>query len=238
MLVLDIVKASDSHIIVPHGTVLHANSSYPVIVTAEEFREMQGEPSRLDLVKDGSVVAWTVLQDDPWRRTRRTGSLTIGDASGEMKLYAYLGASVLFSHPVNVEGAGASVDVTQQEGRWTVVDLGTVVSGSVQVSDLMQVKLSASYVAEPLSVAAPAGPFEAYVSITGTGDGFPFTGVLVNGVAPVWDHMDSLELDETGWTLRLVGVAGTVHADLRAGRPSGAELDGSGDLVVSVEVNR
>jgi hypothetical protein len=157
-----------------------------------------------------------------------------------MLMVVSLGESVLFSHPVNVvnvSGAGGG-EASTTSGRWTVVDLGVVDVGTINVSDLEQVKLSASEVAAPLNVIAPSDAFEAYVDITGTAGKFPFTGIVVNGGEPFWDHMDSIRLEEPRWTLHLVGVAGSVHADLRVGRPSGTELDPDGDLVNSVEVNR
>lgn len=237
---LEIVKLSDSNVFVPHGTVVYSSSSYELCVTAKEFVEGQQETSSFTLLKDGTQIASSTLLHDPLRRSRRTGILRVGDTGGDMLMVASLGDSVLFSHPVNVvdvSGAGGSVDPTPS-GRWTVVDLGVVDVGTVNVSDLEQIKLSASEVAAPLNVRVPLDAFEAYVDITGTAGKFPFDGIVVNGGEPFWDHMDSLRLAESRWTLHLVGVAGSAHADLRAGRPSGTERDPDGDLVNSVEVNR
>lgn len=237
---LEIVKLSDSNVIVPHGTVVHSSSSYELRVAAREFIDGQPEDASFSLLKDGTQVASCTLLNDPLRRSCRTGILRIGDVGGDMLMVATLGDSVLFSHPVNVvnvAGSGGG-DTPTPSGRWTVVDLGVVDSGTVDVSDLEQVKLSASEVAGLLNVLAPSDAFEAYVDITGTAGKFPFDGIAVNGGEPFWDHMDSIRLEESRWTLHLVGVAGSVHADLRAGRPSGTERDPDGDLVNSVEVNR
>ena len=237
---LEIAKLSDSNVLVPHGTVVHSGSSYELCVTAREFIEGQQETASFALLKDGTQVASCTLLNDPLRRSRRTGILRVGDTGGDMLMVASLGDSVLFSHPVNVvdvNGDGGGVSPVPS-GRWTVVDLGVVDAGTVNVSDLEQVKLSASEVAAPLNVLAPSDAFEAYVDRTGTAGKFPFSGIVVNGGEPFWDHMDSLGLEESRWTLHLVGVAGSVHADLRAGRPSGTERDPDGDLVNSVEVNR
>ena len=240
MLKLEMVKLSDSNVHVPHGTVVHSGSSYELCVTAKEFIEGQRETASFALLKDGTQVASCTLLNDPLRRSRRTGILRVGDVGGDMLMVASLGDSVLFSHPVNVVNVSGTVGgvAPTKSGRWTIVDLGVVNSGTVNVSDLEQVMLSASEVAAPLNVLAPSDAFEAYVDITGTAGKFPFGGITVNGWEPVWDHMDSLRLTESRWTLRLVGVAGSVHADLRAGRPSGTERDPDGDLVNSVEVNR
>lgn len=237
---LEIIKLSDSNVLVPHGTVIHSSSSYELRVTAKEFIEGQKDTASLVLLKDGTHVASCTLLNDPLRRSRRTGILRVGDTGGDMLMVASLGGSVLFSHPVNV------VDVSGSDGgvapntpsRWTVVDLGVVDVGTVNVSDLEQVKLIASEVAGPLNVLSPLYAFEAYIDVTGTAGKFPFDGIVVNGREPFWDHMDSISLEEPHWTLHLVGVAGLVHADLRAGRPSGTECDPDGDLVNSVEVNR
>lgn len=237
---LEIVKLSDSNVYVPHGTVVHSNSSYELCVTAKEFIEGQQDEASFVLLKDGTQVASCKLNNDPLRRPRRTGKLLVGDTGGDMLLVVSLGDSVLFSHPVNVvnvSGAGGG-EAPTTSGRWTIVDLGVVDTGTVNVSDLEQVKLSASEVAAPLNVLVPSDAFEAYVDITGTVGKFPFTGIVVNGGEPFWDHMDSIRLEEPRWTLHLVGVAGSVHADLRVGRPSGTERDPDGDLVNSVEVNR
>lgn len=237
---LEIVKLSDSNVHVPHGTVVHSSSSYELCVTAKEFIEGQQESASFVLLKDGTQVASCTLLNDPLRRSRRTGILRVGDTGGDMLMVASLGGSVLFSHPVNVvdvSGSGGGAAPTKS-GRWTIVDLGVVDVGTINVSDLEQVMLSASEVAAPLNVIVPFDAFEAYVDITGTAGKFPFGGITVNGWEPFWDHMDSLKLTESRWTLHLVGVAGSVHADLRAGRPSGTERDPDGDLVNSVEVNR
>lgn len=237
---LEIVKMSDAGIFVPHGTVIYANSSYELRVTAKEFVDGQRETAGLAILKGGVQVAYCALMNDPLRRSCRTGILRIGDVGGDASMVVSLGDSVLFSHPVNVVDAGGSGGGTvpvPSVDRWTVVDLGVVDTGTVSVSDLVQVKLSASEVASPLTLLVPAGAFEAYVDITGTVGKFPFEGVVVDGEDLFWDHMDSLRLAESRWTLHLVRVAGLVHADLRAGRYSGAELDPDGDLVNSVEVN-
>lgn len=237
---LEIVKLSDSNVYVPHGTVVHSNSSYELCVTAQELIEGQQEAATLVLLKDGTQVASCALMNDPLRRSRRTGILHVGDTVGDVLIVASLGDSVLFSHPVNVvnvSGIGGG-DAPMTSGRWTIVDLGVVDVGTINVSDLEQVKLSASEVAAPLNVSAPFDAFEAYVDITGTDGKFPFAGIVVNGGEPFWDHMDSIRLEESHWTLHLVGVAGLVHADLRAGRPAGTEFDPDGDLVNSVEVNQ
>lgn len=237
---LEIVKLSDSNVLVPHGTVVYSSSSYELYVRANEFIEGQREAASFALLKDGTQVASCTLMNDPLRRSRRTGILRVGDTGGDMLMVVSLGDSVLFSHPVNVvnvDESGGGVTPTPS-GRWTVVDLGVVDVGTVNVSDLEQVKLSASEVAVPLNVIVPFDAFEAYIDITGTAGKFPFAGVVVNGGNPFWDHMDSIRLEESRWTLHLVGVAGSVHADLRAGRPSGTERDPDGDLVNSVEVNR
>lgn len=239
MRMLEIAKLSDSHVFVPHGTVVHSSSSYELRVTAKEFIEGQQEEASFALLKDGTQVASCMLLNDPLRRPCRTGILRVGDTGGDMLMVASLGDSFLFSHPVNVvdvSGSGGGV-APAPSGRWTVVDLGVVDSGTVNVSDLEQVKLTASEVAAPLTVLAPSDAFEAYVDITGTAGKFPFSGIVVIGGVPFWDHMDSISLEESRWTLHLVGVAGSVHADLRAGRPSGTERDPDGDLVNSVEVN-
>lgn len=237
---LEIVKLSDSNVLVPHGTVVHSGSSYELCVTAKEFIEGQQEAATLALLKDGAQVASCALLNDPLRRSRKTGILRVGDTGGDMLMVASLGDSVLFSHPVNVvnvSGTGGG-DAPVASGRWTVVDLGVVDVGTINVSDLEQVKLSAAEVAAPLNVLVPSDAFEAYVDITGTAGRFPFTGIVANGGEPFWDHMDSIRLEESHWALHLVGVAGSVHADLRAGRPSGTECDPDGDLVNSVEVNQ
>ena len=237
---IEMVKLSDSNVLVPHGTVVHSGSSYELCVAAKEFVEGQQEEASFSLLKDGTEVASCELLNDPLRRSRRTGILRVGDIGGGMLMVASLGDSVLFSHPVNVvdvSGSGGGV-APAPSGRWTVVDLGVVDAGTVNVSDLEQVKLSASEVSAPLDVHAPSDAFEAYVDIAGSSGKFPFDGIVVNGGEPFWDHKDSLSLVEPHWTLHLVGVAGTVHAALRAGRPSGAERDPDGALVNSVEVNR
>lgn len=237
---LEMVKLSDSNVLVPHGTIVYSSSSYDLCVTAKEFIEGQQDEASFVLLKEGTQVASCALMNDPLRRSRRTGVLRVGDIGGAMLMVASLGDSILFSHPVNVvdvSGSGGGV-TPAPSGRWTVVDLGVIDSGTVNVSDLDQVKLSASEVAVPLNVIVPVDAFEAYVDITGTSGKFPFAGIVVNGVDPFWDHMDSIRLEEPRWTLHLVGVAGSVHADLRAGRPSGTERDPDGDLVNSVEVNR
>lgn len=237
---LEMVKLSDSNVHVPHGTVVHSGSSYELCVTAREFIECQQESASFALMKGWTQVASCMLLNDPLRRSRRTGILRVGDVGGDMLMVASLGDSVLFSHPVNVvnvSGTGGG-DAPTTSGRWTIVDLGVVDIGTINVSDLEQVKLSASEVAAPLNVLAPFDAFEAYIDITGTAGKFPFGGIAVNGGEPFWDHMDSLRLEESHWTLHLVGVAGSVHADLRVGRPSGTERDPDGDLVNSVEVNQ
>lgn len=236
---LEIIKLSDSNVLVPHGTVVHSSSTYELCVAAREFIEGQQETATFVLQKDGVQVVSCTLLNDPLRRSRRTGILRVGDVGGDMLMVASLGDSVLFSHPVNVvdvSGSGGG-DTPTPSGRWTVVDLGVVDVGTINVSDLEQVKLSASEVAVPLNVITPSGAFEAYVDITGTAGKFPFSGIVANGGEPFWDHMDSIKLEESRWTLHLVGVAGSVHADLRAGRPAGTERDPDGDLVNSVEVN-
>lgn len=237
---LEIVKLSDSNVHVPHGTVIHSGSSYELCVTAKEFIDGQQESASFALLKGWTQVASCTLINDPLRRSRRTGILRVGDTGGDMLMVASLSDSVLFSHPVNVVNVSGAVGGVSpaQSGRWSVVDLGVVDDGTINVSDLEQVMLSASDVAAPLNVLAPFEAFEAYVDITGTAGKFPFAGVVVNGGEPFWDHMDSISLEESHWTLHLVGVAGSVHADLRAGRPSGTELDPDGSLVNSVEVNR
>lgn len=237
---LEIRKLTDSNVYVPHGTIVHSNSSYELCVTAKEFIGGRQDAASFALLKNGTQVASCELKNDPLRRSRRTGILRVGDVEGDMLMVVSLGDSVLFSHHVNVvnvSGTGGDITPTPS-GRWTVVDLGVVDTGTVNVSDLEQVKLSASEVAAPLNVLAPSDAFEAYVDITGTAGKFPFTGIVVNGGEPFWDHMDSIRLEEPRWTLHLVGVAGSVHADLRVGRPSGTERDPDGDLVNSVEVNR
>lgn len=237
---LEIVKLSDSNVYVPHGTVVHSNSSYELCVTAKEFVDGRQETASFTLLKGRTQAASCELFNDPLRRPRRTGILRVGDTGGDMLMVVSLGDSVLFSHPVNVvnvSGAGGG-EAPTTSGRWTIVDLGVVDVGTINVSDLEQVKLSASEVAAPLNVLVPSDAFEAYVDITGTVGKFPFTGIVVNGGEPFWDHMDSIRLEESHWTLHLVGVAGSVHADLRVGRPSGTERDPDGDLVNSVEVNQ
>lgn len=237
---LEMVKLSDSNVYVSHGFVVYSSSSYELFVTAKEFIDGQQESASFSLLKDGTQVASCTLLNDPLRRSRRTGILRVGDTGGDMLMVVSLGDSVLFSHPVNVvdvSGTGGGV-VPTTSGRWTVVDLGVVDSGTINVDDLEQVKLSASEVAVPLNVLVPFDAFEAYVDITGTTGKFPFADIVVNGGNPFWDHMDSIRLEESRWTLHLVGVAGSVHADLRAGRPSGTEVDPDGYIVNSVEVNR
>lgn len=236
MLDVKIIKLFDGGILVPHGTKLHANSSYRVTVVAGEFAFHQDEPARLDFAQNGEIVASCDLVNDPLRRTNRVGTLSLG-ADGEMMLYAVLGDAVLFSHPINVASMTARPKGTPA-GRWTVADLGEIGNGQVTVSDMQQVKLSASEVAGFLDVTVPTDPFEAYVVVTGTLGKFPFDGIRINGAEPVWDHMDSIRLEEGLWTLKLANVAGTLHADLRAGRPSGTERDPDGALVTSTEVNR
>lgn len=240
MLKLDIVKESDSGIFVPHGTVVHAGSTYEVSVTAREFASHRDDSASLRIVMDGRIVAsCDPLAADPLRRTRRTGVMSTGPVSGDAVMCARLGDSVLFTHPVRIAASDAGDAGAEQSGsRWATVDLGTLETGFVSVSDLTQVRLSASSVADSLRISAPTGPFEAYVTVVGTNGAFPFEGVLVNGEEPVWDHMDSLGMPGELWTIRLSGVSGTVHADLRAGRPPGAELDVDGDAVVSMEVNK
>jgi hypothetical protein len=237
---LEIEKLSDSNVSVPHGTVIQSNSSYELCVTAKEFIDSQQESASFALLKSWTQVASCTLLNDPLRRSRRTGILRVGDTGGDMLMVASLSDSVLFSHPVNVvdvSGTGGGVAPTPS-GRWTVVDLGVVDAGTLNVSDLEQVKLSASEVAAPLNVIVPSDAFEAYVDITGLAGKFPFNGIVINGGNPFWDHMDSLSLEESRWTLHLVGVAGSVHATLRAGRPVGTERDPDGNLVNSVEVNQ
>ena len=244
MLVLDILKASDSNIIVPHGVVVHANSRYAISVTAPEFASHLGETSVLSILKDGAAVASCNLYVDPLRRNKRTGELSLGDIGGTAKMYVTLGDSVLFSQVLKVEGTaddgesgGSGGGGSTPSSRWTVVDLGTITSTSITVADMTQVSLSASRTSMPLRITTADGFFEAYVSIVGLSEAFPFGDVLVDGRPPAWDYKDSLALEKDAWTLHLMKVSGVIRAELRAEAAPGVEADPDNDLVTSVNVN-
>lgn len=233
-------KREGSRVIVQPGTIVYANSSYELTVVAQEFASHREDLATFDILQGNRLVSSCPLVADPLRRSTRHGRLRVGDVGGETTLRIVLGDSTLLSHPlrvVRVEGESEAPD-TPAGSRWSVVELGVVDTGRVQVQDLTQVKLTVSGVAPySLDVSAPTVPFEAYVVIMAPAAGrFPFEGITVNGEVPFWDHRDSLALAETQWVLRLVSVAGVIHADLRAGRPAGTERDLDGDLVTSVEV--
>ena len=233
-------KREGSRVIVQPGTIVYANSSYELTVVAQEFASHREDSATFDILQDNRLVSSCPLVVDPLRRSTRHGRLRVGDIGGETTLRIVLGDSTLVSHPLRVvraEGESETPD-TPAGSRWSVVDLGVVDTGRVQVQDLTQVKFTVSGVAPySLDVSAPTVPFEAYVVIMAPAAGrFPFEGITVNGEVPFWDHRDSLALGETQWVLRLVSVAGVIHADLRAGRPAGTERDLDGDLVTSVEV--
>lgn len=234
-------KRTDSFAWFTEGQRLFAGSTYAVSVDAPEFRVDTESSARVVVKAGGEGRAECALVPDPLRRGLRRGVL-VAPADGADSLVVELaGNTILMMDIVATSGPGSSQ--APSESRWTVVDLGVVTSGAVQVADMTQVKLSAAPMDDVLGI-APVGTgdtFDAYVAVSAAGGSatrFPFTGVFVGGSVPTWSHQDSLTMPARRWILHVVKVAGEYYADLRAGRPGGTEVDPDGDAVVSAEVNR
>ena len=228
-----ILKLSPTLVRFLDGALLYSGSRYAVWCEAPEFASDVESACTLEL--EGAAASCT-LAPDPLRRGVRTGTLSLADVdAGRKWLCAKLDGDVLFRAEV-VVFAPASAQDAPVSGRWTVVD-GTLQDGQLAVADMSQVRLSASPAQAPLALSVSDDPFEAYVVVTSSSPGFPFTGVTVNGNAPVWTRQDSLALPSTRWVLHVMKVAGVFQAELHAGIPAGTETDPDGDLVTSVEVN-
>lgn len=242
------MKQADSFALFTESRRLFAGSSYDVQVDAPEFREDTVSGATLTLCSGQVRLASCALVPDPLRRGLRVSGQAAPLAvpayaeTAPLELRVELGGNTILALAATVAGAvSGDAAPPSDTSRWTVTDLGTVLAGAVSVADMSQTKLSASPMAEPLSVTPPEGPLDAYVVVTVpqsvAAPRFPFSGVLVGGSAPVWSHQDSLLLPARKWILRIVRVADDYCADLRAGRPGGTEIDPDGTAVVSAEVN-
>lgn len=238
-------KLTDSLVEFAQGQRLFAGSSYDVCVDAAEFRADTTSTATLVLQSGAVRHASCTLVADPLRRGVRRSDpaapleIPAWSETASLDLCAELAGNTVFLVPVTVVGR-AFGDVSPGAGRWTVVDLGDIGLASVPLANLTQVKLSAAPAAVPLSLVPPEGELDAYVVVTvpvTETPRFPFTGVLVGGADPVWNHQDSLVLPARRWILHVVKVADVYCADLRAGRPAGTELDPDGAAVVGAEVN-
>ena len=221
--------------------MMYFGSSYDVWCCAEDFRRDTESPATLSVETDSAVLASCAITPDPERRGVRRGTLSLTGLSyptGRYWLCAKLGADVVFRTEVmGFSVAGSTVDPSGGGSRWTVVDRGTVTDPAVEVADMTQVLLASGADSRPLDLFVSDDPFEAYVVVTSLSGTFPFSDVLVNGFRPVWDHKDSLQLRSSEWTIHIMKVAGTFHAELRSGVAAGAETDPDGNLVNSMEVN-
>jgi len=230
-------KRTDSFAWFTEGQRLFTGSTYAVAVDAPEFRGDTESPASFAIKFGGEVQATCALDPDPLRRGLRRGVVT-APAGGDGAIVVELAGDTILM----VDVAVVDPAVAHTPSRWTVVDLGTVASGAVSVADLTQVKLAAAPMDDVLGVspADPAGAFDAFIVVSAVGaqaTRFPFSGVLVGGRAPVWSHQDSLVMPARTWILHIIKVAGDYYADLRSGRPAGAEVDPDGAVVVSAEVN-
>ena len=238
---LCIIKRSSSIVRFLEDFMMYFGSSYEVRCEAKEFITDTESTATLSVESGDSVIATCNLMADPKRRGVRLGVLSLEGLNypdGRYRLCAKLGGNVVFRVEVMVYSvAGGASDPSGRGSRWTVVDLGVVSSATVSVADMTQVKLAAQSTVAPLNILVATEPFEAYVVVSSLGGRFPFSDVLVNGSDPVWDHKDSLQLQAEEWTIHVLKVAGTFHAELRSGKAAGAEIDPDGNLVNSMEVN-
>lgn len=238
---LCVVKLTPSIVRFVEDFMMYFGSSYDVWCDAREFRADTTSAATLSVETGDEVIASCPLSPDPKRRGVRRGTLSLAGLSypeGRYWLCAKLGGDVVFrAEVVAFSVAGSVADPAGRDARWTVVDKGVVSSATLDVADMTQVRLASHANALPLNILATAEPFEAYVVVSSLTGRFPFSDVLVNGGSPVWDHKDSLQLLSSEWTLHLVKVAGTFHAELRSGKAAGAETDPDGNLVNSMEVN-
>lgn len=237
---LRIWKLNDSFAAFPCGQKLFAGTAYGVSVDAPEFREDVSSEASLALEASGVEHASCALSADLLRRGVRVGTLSVPswaeDTSARLRVVLAGDTILLAGAPVAGLSVGSSSGQPSQER--TEVDLGVVSSRVVQMASMTQVRLASPVVYEPLSIVPPDGPFDVYVAIESTdGSRFPFSDVLVGGSRPTWGHQDSFALPSRKWLLRIIKVAGTYYADLRAGVPGGAETDPDGAAVVSAEVN-
>lgn len=240
MLELRLRKLNDSLAAFPGGQRLFAGSAYGVFVDAPEFREDTSSEASLALEASGVEHASCALAADPLRRGVRVGTLSVPSwaESAPVELRVVLGGNTILLSEASVVGLPAGSSPGQPSQERTEVDLGVISSRVVQMASMTQVRLASPVVYEPLSIVPPDGPFDVYVAIESTdGSRFPFSDVLVGGSRPTWGHQDSFALPSRKWLLRIIKVAGTYYADLRAGVPGGTETDPDGAAVVSAEVN-
>lgn len=238
---LCVVKLSPSIVRFAEDFMMYFGSSYDVWCEAKDFRADGASEATLSVETDDEILASCSLSADPQRRGVRRGTLSlsgISRPSGRYWLCAKLAGNVVFRVEVMAFSvAGSEASPSGRDGRWTVVDRGTLSVAELAVADMTQVKVAAHTVQQPLNLLVTETPFEAYVAVTSLDGGFPFSDVLVNGASPVWDHKDSLQLGSSGWTVHVMKIAGVFHAELRSGRAAGAETDPDGNLVSSMEVN-
>lgn len=235
-------KQTDSFALFADGQRMFAGSLYEIRVDAPEFRTDAESPAYVRLESAGVELASCGLVADPLRRGLRVGLLPVPGWRDSLAadLRVELGGNTILFVDVAVTGAPAGESGPAQAGGRTEVDLGRLPYSTVTIADMTQARLVSPVVAEPLSVvpASDGASFDVYVSIETDGARrFPFSDVLVAGTRPTWSHQDSFLVPSQKWLLRIVKVAGTYYADLRAGRPGGTEIDPDGAAVVSAEVN-
>lgn len=236
-------KRTDSFAQFDEGQRLYTGSSYAAVIEAPEFRKDQTTPASMTISSGNVALVTCALAADPQRRGVRRGQFVIPAYSGGtgFLITLRLGSDVIMAADVGVDNPGpvGGGEPVVQLPRWTVVDLGKVSSGRIEVRDMHQVKLSSDMSDEPLAITAKDdnGSFNAYVVVTTDAGRFPFSDVLVDGRRPVWTHLDSFLLPVAKWMLRLVKVADTLYAELHADIPGGVETDPDGGTVVSAEVN-
>lgn len=239
-------KQTDSFALFPSGRNLFGGSSYDVEVEAPEFRIDTDSDASVDLVVGGMIVAECSLVADPLRRGLRrglrSGSLDVPAwvTTVSADLRVTVGSDTILLVPVVVTGApdGTETLPSSASGR-TEVDLGQISSRTVYVDDMSQYRLVSDVTDEPLSIVPSGDKLDVVIAIEAANGltRFPFSDVFVGGVRPFWGHQDSFFVPSARWLLRVMKVAGTYYADLRAGRPAGAEVDPDGATVVSAEVN-
>lgn len=235
------LKLSPSIVRFVEDFMMYFGSSYDVWCEAEEFRGDTSSAATLSVESGDEILASCALSPDPERRCVRRGTLSLAGLSypeGRYWLCAKLGGNVVFRvEAMAFSVAGTAADPSGRNARWTVVDKGVVTSAALDVADMTQVRLASHANALPLNILVTDDPFEAYVAVSSLSGRFPFSDVLVNGASPVWDRKDSMQLLSSEWTIRLIKVAGTFHAELWSGKAAGAETDPDGNLVNSMEVN-
>lgn len=239
---LRIVKLSPSIVRFVDDFMMYFGSSYDVQCEAYDFKVDTSSDATLSVEFGDKILASCGLFPDPKRRGIRSGTLPLAGLSypeGRYHLCVKLGRDVVFrteimafsvAGTVAEPGSGSSL-------RWTIIDKGVITDSTLEVADMTQVRISSNANEMPLDIIVSSDPFEAYIVVTSLSGSFPFSDILVNGTSPVWDHKDSLQLQASEWTIHLIKIAGSVHAELRSGLAAGTEMDPDGNIVNSVEVN-